>query len=299
MRDNHTYIRVQIVVQTWCRWVQMGCRKNGLFSICTLFYPFHDLDLSLRVQGCSEKDWYQTRFLVVLAAAIKGLSPSFLVPQYVKSNLSLVFSFFFRLSVKVELAWLWRSCCAGFRLAEVLRGRENSRKVAELQPELRVVLLPKAVQTVIKDNRINRLSPYQVSGDCGFWRDTPLEKLVLGCVAPPLLLFIYCRGIRRVFQGWRDKGCLQFQVFATLKEGGGGGNAMIYTDGVHLVSDSSLEDLHTFARSIGLRREWFQCINPNHPHYDLTTARKSVHAIRAGAKKVTSVELLKKLGELC
>jgi hypothetical protein len=72
---------------------------------------------------------------------------------------------------------------------------------------------------------------------------------------------------------------------------------MIYTDGVHLVSDSNLEELHVFAKGIGLRREWFQ-VHPRHPHYDLTTARMSAKAIRAGAEKVTSVELLRILGEL-
>ena len=36
----------------------------------------------------------------------------------------------------------------------------------------------------------------------------------------------------------------------------------------HLVSDSSLEELHQFAAELGLRREWFQM--KSIPHYDLT-----------------------------
>lgn len=125
MRDNHIYLRVQIVVQMWCRWVQMGCSKGVVFSICTLIFPFYDLNLSLVVQGCSSKDWYQTRFLRVLAAGIRTLSPSFLVPQYGKSNLLLVFRFVFRLYVYESQI---DDFCARFRLAKVFRGRENARK---------------------------------------------------------------------------------------------------------------------------------------------------------------------------
>ncbi len=53
--------------------------------------------------------------------------------------------------------------------------------------------------------------------------------------------------------------------------------------GGHLQADS-LEELHTFAASIGLRREWFQSKpgRPDHDHYDLT-ASKRVLAIEHGA----------------
>ncbi len=56
---------------------------------------------------------------------------------------------------------------------------------------------------------------------------------------------------------------------------------MVYTDGVHLVSDCGNEDLHYFARQIGLEREWFQA-HPRHPHYDLQ-GRMVDKALRAGA----------------
>jgi len=40
----------------------------------------------------------------------------------------------------------------------------------------------------------------------------------------------------------------------------------------HLFTDSSLEELHTFAASIGLRREWFQG-NKAVPHYDVFSSQ--------------------------
>jgi len=63
---------------------------------------------------------------------------------------------------------------------------------------------------------------------------------------------------------------------------------MTYTDGVHLVADS-LEELHRFARSLGLKACWFQAKGRarRHPHYDLTTARMRSKAIANGARVVT------------
>lgn len=60
----------------------------------------------------------------------------------------------------------------------------------------------------------------------------------------------------------------------------------------HMATDGSLDELHQFAASIGLRREWFQ----NHervPHYDLTPGKRH-QAVRAGAVQVTGVELFLK-----
>jgi len=59
---------------------------------------------------------------------------------------------------------------------------------------------------------------------------------------------------------------------------------MVFTDGVHLTADSVYE-LQEFADSIGLKREWFQN-NILHPHYDLTTWRKVLQALDAGAYSV-------------
>lgn len=66
---------------------------------------------------------------------------------------------------------------------------------------------------------------------------------------------------------------------------------MILTDGIHLISDSSIGELHEFARRIGLKREWFQ--EHFHPHYDLTTKRMSEKAVKAGAKEVDTKQLIR------
>ena len=60
----------------------------------------------------------------------------------------------------------------------------------------------------------------------------------------------------------------------------------------HMVSDD-LKELHLFARSIGLRKEWFQ----EHPkpwrsHYDLTP-NKRAHAVRKGAIETPAKEWIR------
>jgi len=59
----------------------------------------------------------------------------------------------------------------------------------------------------------------------------------------------------------------------------------------HLVSDSSIEELHEFAENLGLRREWFQ--QKNIPHYDLTGFVYDL-AIERGAILVSSREIVKR-----
>jgi hypothetical protein len=47
---------------------------------------------------------------------------------------------------------------------------------------------------------------------------------------------------------------------------------MIYTDGIHLVSDESVEELHVFASKIGCKKHWFDHSvqkNSLHPHYNV------------------------------
>lgn len=79
---------------------------------------------------------------------------------------------------------------------------------------------------------------------------------------------------------------------------------MILTDGIHLVSDSSLEELHRFAKKVGLKRQWFQyrkyrgseeVIKMKYPHYDLTTIRKFNRVLEAGVAVVSSKELVNKI----
>jgi hypothetical protein len=66
---------------------------------------------------------------------------------------------------------------------------------------------------------------------------------------------------------------------------------MIITDGVHLVSTESEDELHQFAQRMGLKRAWYQN-HPRHPHYDLTTDKAALRAYRMGATKVTPLTLL-------
>jgi len=57
----------------------------------------------------------------------------------------------------------------------------------------------------------------------------------------------------------------------------------------HLVSDSSLDELHEFAESLGLRRQWFQ--EKSIPHYDLTGEVYEL-ALERGALLVSSREIV-------
>src|SRR5262247_3515760 len=59
----------------------------------------------------------------------------------------------------------------------------------------------------------------------------------------------------------------------------------------HLVSDSSLDELHEFAESLGLRRQWFQ--EKSIPHYDLTGEVYEL-ALERGAKLVSSREIVRR-----
>jgi hypothetical protein len=54
--------------------------------------------------------------------------------------------------------------------------------------------------------------------------------------------------------------------------------------------DTNVEELHKFAESIGLKREWFIC-HPRLSHYELTSGKR-VEAINAGADEVTFKEFL-------
>lgn len=59
----------------------------------------------------------------------------------------------------------------------------------------------------------------------------------------------------------------------------------------HLVSDTSIEELHEFASALGLRREWFQ--TGSIPHYDLT-GEVYERALEKGAELVSSRELVRR-----
>lgn len=55
----------------------------------------------------------------------------------------------------------------------------------------------------------------------------------------------------------------------------------------HLVADT-IEELHTFAHGIGLRRSWYQ--HKTIPHYDLTAGKRAT-AVRKGAIEITREQL--------
>ena len=65
----------------------------------------------------------------------------------------------------------------------------------------------------------------------------------------------------------------------------------VYTDGIHLAAPGPEHLLHTLAGSIGLKRGWYQN-NGSYPHYDLTSNKKRVMAIRQGAVRVEPRELV-------
>jgi len=58
-----------------------------------------------------------------------------------------------------------------------------------------------------------------------------------------------------------------------------------------MVSTESEDELHCFAKRMGLQRDWFQA-HDKHPHYDLTTSRAKVRAEVAGAVRVSPKELI-------
>lgn len=66
---------------------------------------------------------------------------------------------------------------------------------------------------------------------------------------------------------------------------------MIYVDKVHMVADS-LEELHAFAISIGLKRHFFEGVKKGHPHYDLTNKTIMQKAIENGAQVVGSKKIV-------
>jgi len=67
-----------------------------------------------------------------------------------------------------------------------------------------------------------------------------------------------------------------------------GAKAMILTDGVHLVSDDSEDELHRFARKIGLTRRRFHGKRKGHAHYDLAGEWTKAKALGAGAQVVST-----------
>lgn len=58
----------------------------------------------------------------------------------------------------------------------------------------------------------------------------------------------------------------------------------------HLVSDTSLEELHDFARSLCLKQSWFQS-GGRFLHYDVTECKAEL-AVKRGAVRLSSKDLV-------
>jgi hypothetical protein len=70
-----------------------------------------------------------------------------------------------------------------------------------------------------------------------------------------------------------------------------GGRGRLTGKWCHMATDSDdLEELHRFAESIGLKRDWFQ-YQSSLPHYDLTPNKRML-AIKHGAVDVGPKEFL-------
>jgi len=64
------------------------------------------------------------------------------------------------------------------------------------------------------------------------------------------------------------------------------GVALPFSAWCHMSTDGSFEELHEFARQLGLRRAWFQ-----RDHYDLPAHGRAA-AVALGAEQVATRELL-------
>lgn len=59
----------------------------------------------------------------------------------------------------------------------------------------------------------------------------------------------------------------------------------------HMMTNGSIEELHDFAKGLGLKREWFQNTG-NHPHYDVSESKRKA-AINRGARAVSAREIFR------
>lgn len=69
---------------------------------------------------------------------------------------------------------------------------------------------------------------------------------------------------------------------------------MIFTDGVHLISDTSLEELHAYAASVGIKRCWYHS-SSTWPHYDIPKRRRATFAAENNVPLISPEEIVNKL----
>lgn len=73
---------------------------------------------------------------------------------------------------------------------------------------------------------------------------------------------------------------------------------MILTDGTHLVSDTSIIELHKFAIGIGMPQKWFQ--GGRIPHYDLLSdkfARRVARQVAVVSTRTLVKRALRRSGD--
>lgn len=66
---------------------------------------------------------------------------------------------------------------------------------------------------------------------------------------------------------------------------------MVYTDLIHIVADTK-EELHSFAKSIGLKRHFYEGVRKGHPHYDITNSEIYQKVINSNIQIVNSRVIL-------
>jgi hypothetical protein len=69
---------------------------------------------------------------------------------------------------------------------------------------------------------------------------------------------------------------------------------MILTDGTHLVSDTSIVELHTFAIGMRLSPWWFQGAGHTIPHYDIRGKYAQKIVEHDDVEVVTTREIVKR-----
>ena len=67
------------------------------------------------------------------------------------------------------------------------------------------------------------------------------------------------------------------------------GNGRIYA---HMVSDSSIKELHQFAKRLGLKKDSFRVTNSGFAHYSINIAKR-LRALEMGAKAAGAAEFMK------
>jgi len=69
---------------------------------------------------------------------------------------------------------------------------------------------------------------------------------------------------------------------------------MIFTDNIHLISDTSVEELHAYAASVGIKRCWYHS-SSKYIHYDIPKRRRANFASTHNITCISGKEIVAKL----